>query len=226
MGLLAHANRILNRFGYQIENKGLGYLDPLKVVEQARSHSLGLCEYLETFNIGGIGRRRDAIVSALQHYIPKQLNTVLEIGAGTGMFLEKVIELYSPRTYEVYETAVGWVKYLEEQYSNRTDLQCHNADGLTLRNTQATTVNAVFAHGVFVYLPIIVTFGYLEEAIRVLTSGGVLVFDCFIAERFGIDTIRQWQNDPYKYKFPTAISQSFISEFAVRYGLTSLAHLK
>ena len=78
----------------------------------------------------------------------------------------------------------------------------------------------MFAHGVFVYLPVIVTFGYLEEAIRVLTTGGLLVFDCFIAKRFGIDTIRQWQNDPYNYKFPTTISQSLISEFAVRFGLT------
>ncbi len=37
----------------------------------------------------------------------------LEIGAGTGMYLEKVIDLYSPRTYEVYETAIDWVAILK-----------------------------------------------------------------------------------------------------------------
>jgi phospholipid N-methyltransferase len=220
MELFGHANRVLNRFGYQIEAKGLQYFDPLRVVEEARSRRLSLCEYLERFNVGGVGRRRDAIVSALTQYIPKQLDTVLEIGAGTGMFLEKIIELYSPRKYEVYETALGWVKYLRTQYSNRVDLRCHNADGITLHNTKAESVDAVFAHGVFVYLPLIVTFGYLEEAVRVLTRTGVLVFDCFIAERFGIDTIRQWQNDPYKYKFPTTISQSLIGELAARSELT------
>ena len=116
MRLLAHANRILNRFGYKIENKGLGYLDPIKVVEEARSRNLTLCEYLERFNIGGVGRRRDAIISALQQYLPKQLDTVLEIGAGTGMYLEKVIDLYLPRTYQVYETAIDWAAYLEAKY--------------------------------------------------------------------------------------------------------------
>ncbi len=223
MRLLAHANRILNRFGYKIENKGLGYLDPIKVVEEARSRNLTLCEYLERFNIGGVGQRRDAIISTLQQYLPKQLDTVLEIGAGTGMYLEKVIDLYSPRTYEVYETAIDWVAYLEAQYSQRTRLICHNANGTTLHNTKAASVDAVLAHGVFVYLPVIASFGYLEEAVRVLAPKGILIFDCFIAEHFGVDIIKQWQNDPYKWTFPVLISQSLVTEFAARYGLTLIA---
>jgi SAM-dependent methyltransferase len=147
----------------------------------------------------------------LQQYIPKHLDTVLEIGAGTGMYLERVIDLCSPRTYEVYETNIGWVKYLEAQYSQRTHLRCHNADGTTLRNTKAGSVDAVFAHGVFVYVPLLVSFGYLEEAVRVLTPGGILVFDCFVAEHFGIAIIRQWQNDPYKWTFHVLMSQSLLT---------------
>ncbi len=220
MGLLRHTNQILNYFGYKIEHKGLGYLDPIKTVADARNHNLGVGEYLESLNIAGIGRRRDAIISALQQYMPRRLNAVLEIGAGTGMYLEKIIDLFSPGTYEVYETAIGWVTYLKARYSQRTQLCCHNCDGKTLRHTDDASVDAVFAHGVFVYLPLIVTFGYLEEAVRVLAPGGTLIFDCFVGERFGVDIIRQWQTEPHKWSFPVVIPHSLINEFAERYGLT------
>ncbi len=42
----------------------------------------------------------------------------------------------------------------------------------------------------------------------------MLIFDCFIAEHFGVDIIKQWQNDPYKWTFPVLISQSLVTEFA------------
>jgi SAM-dependent methyltransferase len=218
--LLRHTNRILNRFGYKLETKGLEYLDPVTTVRAARDRNLDVCEYLEGFNIAGVGRRRDAIIAALRPSLPQHLDAVLEIGAGTGMFLEKILDLCSPQTYEVYETSVGWVAHLEEQYSRRTQLRCYDCDGMTLRNTKTASVDAVFAHGVFVYLPLIVTFGYLEEAVRVLAPGGSLIFDCFLGERFGVDVIKQWQNDPYKWSFPVVISEGLIGDFADRYGLT------
>ena len=66
MHLVTCASRILNRFGYTIENKGRAYLNPDQIVREARNRDLSVCEYLERFNIAGIGRRRDAIISSLQ----------------------------------------------------------------------------------------------------------------------------------------------------------------
>jgi SAM-dependent methyltransferase len=216
IGLL---NRILNIFGYKAVPKGLGYLSAREVVTKARQKNLSLCEYLEENNVGGVGKRRDLIINALQQYLPLRLTNVLEIGAGTGMYLERIVELCSPTTYEVYETSLEWVGYLNQVYSERTGLKCHNADGSSLRGTTSASVDAAFCHGVFVYLPLITTIGYLEEMVRVTKPEGWIIFDCFLTQNFGVDIVKQWQSDPYRYTFPVAISEDLIKEFLAKYGL-------
>jgi SAM-dependent methyltransferase len=213
-------DRGLNLFGYKAVPKGLGYLSAGDVVKKARQNNLTLCEYLEQNDIGGVGKRRELIITALRQYLASPLNHVLEIGAGTGMYLEKIVELYSPAAYEVYETSLEWVEYLNQSYSGKTRLQCHNADGSTLHRTASESVDAAFSHGVFVYLPLITTFGYLEEMARVVKPDGWIVFDCFLTRNFGVDTIKQWQRDPHHWTFPVAISEDLIMEFLVRYRLT------
>ena len=90
------------------------------------------------------------------------------------------------------------------------------------RGPSTESIDAVFAHAVFVYLPLITTFGYLEEAVRVLAPNGVLIFDCFVAEHFEVDIIKQWQSESHKYTFPVVLPKSLIHQFAGRYRLTYL----
>jgi phospholipid N-methyltransferase len=216
-------SRILNIFGYKVVPKGLGYFSAQDIVKKARQKNLSLCEYLEENNVGGVGKRRDLIITALQQYLSQELTNVLEIGPGTGMYLEKIVELYAPASYELYETSLDWVSYLKQVYSPRTRLKCHNADGSTLRDTPSESVDAVFCHGVFVYLPLITTFGYLEEMTRVTRPDGCIIFDCFLTRNFGVDVLKQWQRDPHHWTYPVAISEDLIKEFSATYGLICLA---
>ncbi|MCE0497077.1 MAG: class I SAM-dependent methyltransferase [Methylacidiphilales bacterium] len=213
-------NRMLNFWGYKAIPKGFGYFSPENVVRKAHESNLSLCEYLEKNNVGGVGKRRDLIINTLRQYLPPKLQNVLEIGAGTGMYLEKIVENHSPTRYEVYETSWEWVKYLNQTYAGKTGLKCYNADGSSLRQTASESVDAVFSHGVFVYLPVIKTFGYWEEITRVAKPGGWIIFDCFLTRYFNVDVLEQWQNDSYHWDFPVIISEELIEEFLMRYGLT------
>lgn len=219
MTIIGLLSRVLNIWGYKVVPKGLGYFSAHDVVNKARQNNLSLCEYLEGNKLGGLGKRRDLIINALQQYLPGKLTNVLEVGAGTGMFLEKIVEHYCPINYEVYETSLDWVSYLNHEYSGKTGLKCHNADGSSLMGTTSESIDAVFCHGVFVYLPLITTFGYLEEMTRVAKPGGCIIFDCFLTHNFGLDILKQWQREPHHWTFPVAISEDLIKEFLAKFGL-------
>jgi SAM-dependent methyltransferase len=222
MTVLGILKRILNKKGYTIAPKGLGYFAPAELVKKAREQNQGLCEYLESNNVGGVGRRRDFIVGQLRERLPARLEGVVEVGAGTGMYLEKIIENHKPSTYQVYETNLEWVKYLNETYSGRTDLKCRNADGASLRDTPSGSVDAAFSHGVFVYTSLLTSYSYLQEMARVVKPGGWVVFDCFLTENFGLKIIKQWQEDSYHWTFPVALSGQLIKEYAASHGLTQV----
>jgi hypothetical protein len=84
--------------------------------------------------------RRDRIIETLGCAgVFRKLSSGTEIGAGTSMYLEGVIELAQPKRYEVYETDPGWARYLHLEYGNatKTQLVCPPADGYALRYTPA-----------------------------------------------------------------------------------------
>ncbi len=172
--------KIVSRYGYSIVPKGLGYLDAAQTVNAARQSNLSLAEYLENNNIGGVGVRRDRIIDTLTKHISHSLEKIVEIGTGTGIYMEKIHEFYHPVRYEVYETNQGWVDYLADSYKNTLGVKIHNADGQTLKQTPDGYTDAVYAHGVFVYIPLLSTIKYLEESIRVVKRHGYIIFDCFL----------------------------------------------
>lgn len=214
-------SKIVNYFGYKLVPKGLGYFDPETQIRAAREKDLTLCEYLESYNVSGVGKRRDAIIESLKMHLPDVVQIILEIGAGTGMYMEKIIDYYHPKKIEVYETNLGWVKYLEEEYNSKTNLVCHNADGVSLNYTKDYSVDLVFSHGVFVYLPLIQTFSYLEEMVRVCKPGGYIIFDCFTSKNFGVEIIKKWVESVYS--FPVIISDELLNEFGIRYNLVLIS---
>ncbi len=209
--------RVANLLGYNLHEKGLGYFHPETIIEAAKKQNLSVCEYLESTNLSGVGKRRDLIISKLNEILPDSISQVLEIGAGTGMYLEKIIENQKPKNYEVYETAVGWRDFLKKSYSSKTNLLCHNANGKTLSFTKDAICDAVFSHGVFVYLPLIDTITYLEESVRVLKPGGLMIFDCFTDEYFNLETIKKWQKG--EFNFPVVLSKNLLTHFFTKNNL-------
>ena len=218
--IYAVSRNLLNKMGYAIKPKGEGYLDAQSILKAASKENIPVTEYLEKNNIGGVGRTRDDVINVLQHKnVFSDCEKILEIGAGTGMYLEKFIELCTPNTYEVYETNLGWSEYLKHRYNRLTDLKVHNADGSTLAYTNNDSVDKVTAHGVFVYLPIIITFQYLKEAFRVCKNGGQIIFDCFTDRIFTADEILRFREVNPHYDFPVVIPEKAIIDFCTRFNL-------
>lgn len=212
-------DRSLNKYGFRLQPTGSGYFNPSDVVPQAMQMNLSLCEYLEKTNKGGVGVRRDFIVEEIFKTVHLQSPNILEIGAGTGMYVEKFISNYNPAQYEVYETNQNWVEYLKKEYASKGNLKFHYADGMSLHQTMSKSVDLLTMHGVTVYIPVIESLNYLYEMYRVCKKDGFIIFDCFTDENFTLNTVNQWLEDKYKYTFPVVIPMKLINEFVEKNNL-------
>lgn len=205
--------------GYHIKPKGPGYFSAKYVVKQATLKGISIAEYLETANLGGVGKRRDEIIYELEQLnVFHPCNRIVEIGAGTGMYLEKFLEKCKPEVYEVYETNIGWNRYLKEAYSDKTRLILHNATGDSLHDTDDNSTDIITAHGVFVYLPVIITFQYLQEAARVCKQNGFIIFDILSDRIFTVSGILEFRKNNPDYDFPVIIKELLIEEFCTMFN--------
>ncbi|MRR16565.1 MAG: methyltransferase domain-containing protein [Deltaproteobacteria bacterium] len=211
-----YVRRVLNRYGYDIRRTGSGFHNADQIVAAAKQSGLSVCEYLENIENDVRKRgRRDRIIAELQESgVFQQLNRVCEIGAGTGQYLEKIMEVAQPANYEVYETSPSWTKFLQDEYHDRNGckLICHPADGQTLSNTASNTCDLVHAHGVFIYLSLLQTVTYLKECARICRSGGFIVFDYYPAEAFTLSVADAWLSG--SYRFPVVIPRALLDQFA------------
>lgn len=209
------ADHWLHRHGYRLARTGFGYLDAVSTVRSADEAGQSVCGYLESLETDPRkAGRRDRIVSKMQQCgTLEHIHRICEIGAGTGMYLEKVVEVADPEWYEVYETDPGWCTYLRNRYSTgRTRVQIRSADGTTLKDTETASCDLVHAHGVFVYLPLLQTLDYLREATRVIKPGGHLVFDCYLDRSFTLESARKWLDS--QWRFPVVIPERLLLEYA------------
>lgn len=225
----AALNRLLKPLGYtlaKIDNAD-GYIDAAVTVAEARKAGLSVCDYRESREDHPQKRgRRNRIISAMQNAgVFENAKTVCEIGAGTGMYLEKVAELAKPKAYEVYETHKGWVQFLQTEYGGRADfnLVCRPADGYSLSSTGDGTCDLVHAHGVFVYITMLHSLRYLKECVRVCKAGGHIVFDCYPDNVFAsLDAAEGWISQGYF--FPVVIPRALLDSFARENGLSLIAN--
>jgi len=227
-----HVRRLLNRYGYDINRLGSGFLDAEQTVSAAKKQGLSVCEYLENAENDILKRgRRDRIIKELETVgIFAHLRRVCEIGAGTGRYLEKVIDLGRPIVYEVYETNIGWAKFLSAEYNGRNGckLVCHPADGHTLSYTADSICDLVHSHAVFVYLPLLQSLEYLKESVRISRPGGYIVFDYCPSEKLTLKDANAWLSGTHRFivLFPRKLLDEFakqnhlktIHTFSIIYG--------
>lgn len=133
---------------------------------------------------------------------------VLEIGAGTGRYMAKVIAgAKSLTSYESYETNPGWAEYLARTYPVTT----RTADGQSLSETADHAVDLVHAHGVFVYTPFLITMRYLQEVGRVIKPEGFFVADFYTEETMTPDLLGRWLDSPHQY--PAIVPLAYVTDF-------------
>jgi SAM-dependent methyltransferase len=114
--------------------------------------------------------------------------TVVEIGPGSGRYLEKVVARMAPARYEIYETAKPWAAYVAANYA----VIVQPTEGYDLAASTAASADLVHAHKVFSSIAFMPTCCYWAEMIRVVKPGGFIVFDLMTEACLPAETVARW----------------------------------
>lgn len=196
----------------KLENSSLGYISAKETVSAAKRERLSVCDYVEKL-WGQQGDTQYVIeqMAALEVFAATNPN-IVEIGSGTGRYLEKVLLQCEPAKYESYETARDWSMWLQSEYP----IISHEADGASLRQTPSESVDLVHAHGVFVYLPFLVSYRYWIEIWRVVKNGGHVVFDIYSEDCLDEATLAKWLASTHTY--PCFLSRHYVASLFEKKG--------
>ena len=205
---------ISNALGFRVSrigNTGGGYISAKDVVAAAEEAGMSVCDYVERlWNISG--QTQHVIDQMKKSGAIGQGGKVLEIGAGTGRYMEKILENSSPIVYQSYETALDWANYLDQKYP----IETKQADGYSLKETANNSIDLVCAHGVFVYLPFLVSVRYFKEIFRVSAVGAYVVFDIVSENVLDHQDIQKWLNSSHNY--PCFLSKKYIVDLFAENG--------
>lgn len=215
--------RVLASMGFTISRAGsangsaaLGYIPAKTTIASAERAGLSVCDYVENLwsQQGCTQRVIESMASLDAFAVPNP--RVLEIGAGTGRYLEKVLGACKPVKYESYETARDWAEWLQSRYP----IFSRDADGTTLNDTPDKSVDLLHAHGVFVYLPFLNMYGYWNEIFRVTCTGGTVVFDICSEDCFDEPSVKRWLAS--KDRYPSFTSSSYVISVFAKHGFSLL----
>jgi len=208
-------NSILGRAGFQLIRPGeqvhiRPFISFTRTLSEATKAGLSVGDYIDqTFHEPGATQSTIDQLAAFG-VLNKDVQAVCEVGPGSGRYLEKVQRLCAPRSHEIYETDQEWSDWLVRSYH----VTARQADGTSLRETVAGSVDLVHAHKVFVYLPFVVTCQYFGEMIRVSRNGGRIVFDIVSEDCMPDATVVKWIASRTYYR--CMIPRSFVIDFFAR----------
>jgi hypothetical protein len=206
-------NRALGPLGYQFitldipHGQRKGYFDVKTIVQAAQDAGQTVCEFVER-----LADQRGAtakVVAEMKAAGLQPCERVVEIGPGTGRYLERVAGMLCPKQYDIYEIDADWADWLVQTFSPLVVRQ--PTDGRTLPGTPDDSCGLVHAHGVFVYLSLLEAYQYFVEMLRVCRPQGWIVFDFFKAESFDEAIITKWL--AYEERYPVALMQQHIEQF-------------
>ena len=139
-----------------------------------------------------------------------KIATVLEIGPGSGRYLEKTLENCAPERYEIYETSEPWAQYVAEKYSVIRQF----TDGGSLRATASGSIDLVQAHKVFSSVNLMVTLKYWAEMARVTKPRGYIVFDVVTEACLEPAVIERWVASGFHTgAYPAAMPSATVTDY-------------
>ena len=199
-------------------SNNLGYISAEETVINAQKQGLSVCDYVEKeWNQEGETQKVIDNMEKLGAFEYPKPN-VCEIGAGTGRYMEKVIEKCNPTRYESYETASDWSDWLQKEYS----IISHPTNGFSLKYTTDNSIDIIHAHGVFVYLKFLDNIRYFNEIIRVIKPNGVIIFDCYTEECMTSDILNNWLQS--KHNFPVVLPNEYIIDYFKKFNFRLLGN--
>lgn len=187
-------NTALSSFGLKLVrdrsdgNDDSQYIPFEATIAAARAASLSVGDYIDQrYNVSGATQSTIDQMAALGVF-SAPLNTVVEIGPGSGRYLEKIVRQYSPSRYEIYETAPKWGQYLVDTYG----VIWRPTDGRSLKHTETASADLVHAQKVFSTISFVSTIRYWPEMIRVAGPHASIVFDIMTAGCLDDEIIEAW----------------------------------
>lgn len=202
-------NSLLNLAGLELirmDKKYQNYINIRKTLSNAKAAGMSVGDYIDfTFNVPGATQLTVDKMIELGVFCNK-INTVCEIGPGSGRYLEKTIDYCHPQRYEIYETAKAWRKWLGSRYP----VIAYDADGATLSYTRSHSMDLVQAHKVFPGLKVFEIINYCFEMMRVCAPEGFIVFDLLTEECIKFELLPAWLEE--NASWPCAIIPSSVVE--------------
>jgi hypothetical protein len=145
------------------------------------------------------------------------VKTVLEIGPGSGRYLEKTVAVCSPGRYEIYETSQPWASFLVGEYG----VIEQPTDGSALASTPDASCDLVHAHKVFSSIPFMPSVKYWGEMVRVARGGAHIVFDIMTEACLDPGTLRKWAASGIDNgAYPAAMPRKAATDFFTASGCT------
>lgn len=158
-------------------------------IRAAQSAGLSLGDYIDEV-INGTPGATKATIDGMRSLgvFADETATVLEIGPGSGRYLERIIEECAPSRYEIYETAAPWTDYLVDKFG----VVAQPTSGSSLAPTPDSSVDLVQAHKVFCGVTFLISARNFLEMARVARPGGRIVFDVMTETCLDPDSVRVW----------------------------------
>jgi hypothetical protein len=119
--------------------------------------------------------------------------------------------------------------WLNEQARSRDHESSDEGDQTrSLKSTSSRSCDFIHSHGLFVYLPFLVSYCYFKEIARVAAPGCVVTFNVFSEECLDAETAEKWLASGYEHacllssayvkNFFEANGFRFVSSFILPYG--------
>jgi hypothetical protein len=214
-------NHVLAPLGAElVRKKGHDWSDtrnfiPLEeTLAGARARGMSVGDYVDEV----LNKIPGATQSTIDHLVQLgvfagKVDCLLEIGPGTGRYLEKELAICSPQRVEIYETARPWAEYLVREYK----VQWQPTDGQALSATPDSSCDIVQAFKVFSSISFMPTIRNWAEMVRVARPGGFIVFDIMTENCLAPDVIRKWiasgvDNGAYPACMPGTATLAFFAD--------------
>jgi ubiquinone/menaquinone biosynthesis C-methylase UbiE len=211
------ANHLLAPIGLELSRRrhdwnDVGTFIPFdETMAKAKVSGLPLGEYIDARQ-GIAGTTQDVIRKMKELGVfDAPLRSIVEIGPGTGRYLEAILRECAPEHYEIYETASKWASYLVTKY--RVVLQ--PTDGISLHATPDSSVDMVHAQKVLSATTFRTTGHYWCEMVRVIKPGGYAVFDVMTENCLSPEIVKAWRTFGSRSTYPSAIPSKTVMDFFI-----------